>query len=291
MSQHLNALQASDFITKYVPFGFSKREEHYKLIDPFCLFYLHFVQNQTRTNEKFWQQNVSEPSIVSWRGFAFENVCFNHVEQIKQALGISGVISSHSAWSKKDDDVDGTQIDLLIQRNDNVINMDRMLLMLFDASETDTEGRMVCTKTDEVSCNRVSQDVIDHVQSHFPQANIHFETELQDGVHILTKRALLLCVLIEPLYNAVHYSDGKHISLHLTQTESSVIFTIQDVGQGLPVDLPELTYNPFAEIDNLQIGTGMGLPLTRRHTACLGGSLVIDKSYREGCRIVIEMPK
>ena len=123
LSQHLNALQASDFITKYVPFGFSKREEHYKLIDPFCLFYLHFVQNQTRTNEKFWQQNVSEPSIVSWRGFAFENVCFNHVEQIKQALGISGVISSHSAWSKKDDDVDGTQIDLLIQRNDNVINM------------------------------------------------------------------------------------------------------------------------------------------------------------------------
>ena len=175
--------------------------------------------------------------------------------------------------------------------NDNVINMDRMLLMLFDASETDTEGRMVCTKTDEVSCNRVSQDVIDHVQRHFPQANIHFETELQDGVHILTKRALLLCVLIEPLYNAVHYSDGKHISLHLTQTESSVIFTIQDVGQGLPVDLPELTYNPFAEIDNLQIGAGMGLPLTRRHTACLGGSLVIDKSYREGCRIVIEMPK
>ena len=62
-------------------------------------------------------------------------------------------------------------------------------------------------------------------------------------------------------------------------------------GQGLPVDLPELTYNPFAEIDNLQIGTGMGLPLTRRHTACLGGSLIIDTSYHEGCRIVIEMPK
>ena len=91
--------------------------------DPFCLFYLHFVQNQTRANGKFWQQNISEPSIVSWRGFAFENVCFNHVAQIKQALGISGIISSHSAWSKKSDDEDGTQIDLLIHRNDNVINM------------------------------------------------------------------------------------------------------------------------------------------------------------------------
>lgn len=62
-------------------------------------------------------------SVSIWRGFAFENVCFNHVEQIKRSLGISGVITEASAWSKKEDDTDGTQIDLLISRNDNVINM------------------------------------------------------------------------------------------------------------------------------------------------------------------------
>ena len=123
LSKNLSALIASDFITKYVPFGFTKREEHYKLIDPFCLFYLHFVQEQTKINEKFWQQNVMSQSVVVWRGFAFENVCFNHIDQIKHALGISGVISSASAWSKKGGDEDGVQIDLLIQRNDNVINM------------------------------------------------------------------------------------------------------------------------------------------------------------------------
>ncbi|MCR5219786.1 MAG: hypothetical protein K6E31_02175 [bacterium] len=113
---------ASDFIVKYVPFGFGKREEHYKLVDPFCLFYLHFLQGRKK-DERFWQQNVTAHPVVVWRGFAFENVCFNHIEQIKKALGISGVISSSSAWSKKSDDEVGTQIDLLIQRNDNVINM------------------------------------------------------------------------------------------------------------------------------------------------------------------------
>ena len=123
LSKNLNALIASDFVIKYVPFGFSKREEHYKLIDPFCLFYLHFVKNQTRTNERFWQQNITAQPVVTWRGYAFENVCFNHVDQIKKALGISGVVSSNSAWSKKGGDEDGTQIDLLIHRNDNVINM------------------------------------------------------------------------------------------------------------------------------------------------------------------------
>ena len=66
---------------------------------------------------------MTSASVSIWRGFAFENVCFNHVEQIKCSLGISGVITETSAWSKKEDDTDGTQIDLLISRNDNVINM------------------------------------------------------------------------------------------------------------------------------------------------------------------------
>lgn len=123
LSKNLNALLASDFIVRYVPFGFSKREEHYKLVDPFCLFYLHFVQNQTKINEKFWQQNITAQPVVTWRGYAFENVCFTHIDQIKKALEILGVISSSSAWSKKGGDEDGAQIDLLIQRNDNVINM------------------------------------------------------------------------------------------------------------------------------------------------------------------------
>ena len=126
LSVHLNALVASDFVIRYVPFGMSKREEHYKLTDPFCLFWLHFFNGQEKKNEKFWQQNTTSPSVASWRGFAFENVCFNHVEQMKTALGISGVITSVSAWSKRADDEVGTQIDLLIIRNDNVVNMCEM---------------------------------------------------------------------------------------------------------------------------------------------------------------------
>lgn len=123
LSSRLNALISNGFIIKYVPFGYGKREEHYKLIDPFCIFYLHFIWNQKKRSEKFWQQNVTSASLSTWRGFAFENVCFNHIEQIKRSLGISGVITESSAWSKKEDDTDGTQIDLLITRNDNVINM------------------------------------------------------------------------------------------------------------------------------------------------------------------------
>ncbi len=122
LSKCLNALIASDFVIKYIPFG-KGIKEHYKLVDPFCMFYLQFIDKKEKIDENFWQQNVSSLKIASWRGYAYEQVCFNHILQIKKALGISGVITEHSAWSKRKDDTGGMQIDLLISRNDNVVNM------------------------------------------------------------------------------------------------------------------------------------------------------------------------
>lgn len=122
LTSSLNALITSDFIIKYVPFG-KGMSEHYKLVDPFCMFYLRFVDKKKELDEDFWKNNITSQSVISWRGFAFENVCFNHIAQIKKALGISGVITTQSAWSKRADDASGAQIDLLISRKDNVVNM------------------------------------------------------------------------------------------------------------------------------------------------------------------------
>ena len=123
----LKALEASDFIQPYVPFGKSAREVHYRLKDPFCLFYMKFVRAQKGLDSDFWMHNTASSRINSWRGFAFEEVCFNHVNKIKQALNILGVSSTHSAWALRgDEEVEGTQIDLLINRKDNVMNMCEM---------------------------------------------------------------------------------------------------------------------------------------------------------------------
>ena len=175
--------------------------------------------------------------------------------------------------------------------NSNVTNINRMVLMLIDASETDVTGKLLCQKLDEVSCNKISQEAVNHVHRHFPQTSIQFETALSDDIHILTDRVFLLCVLIEPLYNAVSHSDGAHIRLRISQTATTVIFTIQDVGPGIPAVRPTPSYKPFTEMDNLSIGVGVGLSLARRHAIGLGGSLTVDPDYHEGCRIVIEMPK
>ena len=123
----LKALEVSDFIKSYVPFGKGKRDLHYKLTDPFCLFHLKFVQSQTEIDPDFWMHNVASPSVSAWRGIAFEELCFSHIGQIKKALGILGVSSRQSAFVVKGDgETEGMQIDLLIDRKDNVLNLCEM---------------------------------------------------------------------------------------------------------------------------------------------------------------------
>ena len=123
----LKALEVSDFIKSYIPFGKGKRDLHYKLTDPFCLFHLKFVQGQTEIDPDFWMHNVASQSVSAWRGIAFEELCFSHVGQIKKALDILGVSSRQSAFVVKGDgETEGMQIDLLINRKDNVLNLCEM---------------------------------------------------------------------------------------------------------------------------------------------------------------------
>ena len=78
-------------------------------------------------SKDFWLSNIESQSIVTWRGLAFENVCFNHIPQIKKALGISGVSTKEFAWSKRrEEEETGTQIDMVIERKDNIVNMCEM---------------------------------------------------------------------------------------------------------------------------------------------------------------------
>ena len=118
----LKGLIESDFITNYIPFA-EKRHEKYRLVDPYCLFYLNFIDQQPSFDPQYWQKNYNSPRLNAWRGYAFEELCFSHIEKIKQKLGISGVNSTESSWIVSNDGKQLMQIDMLINRSDNIINL------------------------------------------------------------------------------------------------------------------------------------------------------------------------
>lgn len=78
-------------------------------------------------DERFWTNGMGSPSRNAWAGFTFEQLCKDHINQIKNRLGISGVITKESSWFiQGNDDIDGAQIDLIIERNDRIINICEM---------------------------------------------------------------------------------------------------------------------------------------------------------------------
>jgi uncharacterized protein len=116
----LRELEESGFISKSVPFGKKIRDSIYRLSDPYSLFYLKFIKDKKLAGEGAWVSRIDSPAWRAWSGYAFENICLQHIATIKKALGISGVYTEESSWVDKERSV---QIDLLIDRRDHVINI------------------------------------------------------------------------------------------------------------------------------------------------------------------------
>jgi hypothetical protein len=124
-------LEASGFIAPIASFGKKKKELQYRLIDEYSLIYLKWIDQAksmalSGVDEDYWLKKAHSPAGRAWAGYAFESLCMKQVKKIKDALGISGVMSTESQWQHrplKGDESEGAQIDLLIDRADYCINL------------------------------------------------------------------------------------------------------------------------------------------------------------------------
>ncbi len=124
LTKYLEDLENCGFIRKYQAIGSKTKNSLYQLIDNFTLFYFKFMEDRKNTDANYWSKIQTAPIYHNWSGLAFERVCLLHSEQIKKALGISGVITNEYSWrTVATDEHPGAQIDLLIDRSDKVINL------------------------------------------------------------------------------------------------------------------------------------------------------------------------
>lgn len=132
----LNDLEWCGFIRGYSMIGKQVKGEIFQLTDHYTLFYYEFIKGKHH-GKNYWQLMEGKPQYNNWCGRAFERVCLWHTDQIKQKLGISGVLTNEYAWryvvpkSKKSAENasvkdEGIQIDLLIDRNDDIIDLCEM---------------------------------------------------------------------------------------------------------------------------------------------------------------------
>lgn len=122
LTRAVKRLELSGFVRKVQEYPARERGARYVLADPFTLFALTFLEKRTFDS---WQAHATTPAYATWRGLAFERLCFTHVPQIKASLGISGIESRVCSWQGQ---IEGrsAQIDMLIDRKDGIIDICEM---------------------------------------------------------------------------------------------------------------------------------------------------------------------
>ena len=152
LSTCLEELEACGFIRKFGPIGKRKKGSVYQLIDNYVLFYFEFLEHRTGDDDRFWTHHYREPRLNSWRGRAFERVCFWHIRQIKAALGISGIAADVYSWRGSDPATGRkAQIDMVIERADNTVSLCEMKYAGGDFELKEGECDNICRRVECLS--------------------------------------------------------------------------------------------------------------------------------------------
>lgn len=130
-NKRITELETAGFIQSFTPYGRKIKDHYYKVIDEYTLFYLTWIEPSARSKFKssqgiYWPSKVNTGIWCNWVGYAFEQICYKHTEQIRKALGIDKIACSIGSWQyiqKKGNKDPGAQIDLLFDRDDGAISI------------------------------------------------------------------------------------------------------------------------------------------------------------------------
>ena len=92
-AKRVSELEAAGFIQCFTPYGNRRKQQYFRIIDEYTLFYLNWIEPLikkagVRPTKNYWKLKSQTSSWKSWAGYAFESVCFKHIDQIQTALGL-----------------------------------------------------------------------------------------------------------------------------------------------------------------------------------------------------------
>ena len=242
-------------------------------------------QTQSRNEELAKATRLAEEAERQKTAF-IQNVSHQIRTPLNIIMGFSQVLSDAGYEGMQEEEM--KSITDMMDYNSKLLN--RMLMMLYDSSDTGLSEELNSHKSDIVSCNEVAHEAITYIKLHYPGINVNFQSEVPDDFCIKTNHLYLMRSLREVLYNSAKYSDGQHISLHVSRTDTTVRFVFEDKGKGIgDADRADI-FKFFTKVDDLSEGLGLGLPLAKRHAQNLGGDITLDADYHEGCRFIVELP-
>lgn len=130
-TKKLQELEDAGFVMGFKPIFHKERRTYYRLVDEYTYFYFKWLEplktvlRRESLGKGTLQAMQVTPEWNSWKGYAFESVCYKHIKQIRTKVGLSP-LDMAGTWRyapKKNSKNMGAQIDLLFDRRDDTVSI------------------------------------------------------------------------------------------------------------------------------------------------------------------------
>jgi signal transduction histidine kinase len=129
-----------------------------------------------------------------------------------------------------------------------------------------------------------------------PLADEHgcrLDLSIADDIRILSDPRRVRQILLNLLSNAIKFGAGKPIEVSCRPREGGgIVIEVTDHGAGIPPQDQDRIFHEFVQLGKTQLqdGTGLGLPISRRLAEMLNGTLAVRSEVGLGSTFVLTLP-
>ena len=258
-------------------------------------YYVGSVKAASEENRRYNDELIKATEMVKESERQKTAFTQNVTHQIRTPLniimGFAQVLSERGKDGVVADDIsDEELVTIAGTMKHNALNLNHMIFMLYDSSESGQAVSDIFNNREQVECGAILNELKDYTAKFLSDKKVEFISNVPDDFSLKTNYKYLAYSIQELINNAGRYSDGLHISVSADIVGDMLRFTVQDTGKGIAEADLDRIFRFFTKVDDFSEGLGLGLPLTMRHAKNLGGDFRLDTSYREGCRFIFEVP-
>ena len=122
---------------------------------------------------------------------------------------------------------------------------------------------------------------------------LSLENELGGGMSIVSDPRRVRQILLNLLSNAIKFGGSKPIRVQVARApDNGVAIAVIDQGEGIAPEDQERIFQEFVQLGKTQLqeGTGLGLPISRRLAELLHGSLELESQPGRGSTFRLTLP-
>ena len=128
------------------------------------------------------------------------------------------------------------------------------------------------------------------------KSSVELDFKPIDDMHVIGDPQRLLQVFLNLLSNALKFTPtGGRVVVQAEHSNGNLTVTVEDSGIGIAEDDLETIFDEFAQAAMTEsaapMGTGLGLPLTRRLMQLMGGTVVAQSSPGDGSTFLVTVPR